>query len=163
VGVRESQGADLNSLDGLRADVGNAPVIALLEAQASLRPPWSSSEWAVDEYMLHVHPDLIERVETVTTRIPKAALVPVYGCVVSAKRGAVFAVAMGMRWVAIRVPANELDVRLEPVAATDLGPEWSEIDCWMSDVPSPLGNEILADAFRQAADAIPGKSRATGA
>lgn len=130
-------------------NLANRDVLHFLERQAKpAKPAYAAID--IDEYELHTHPDLIERLAEVGTGLD-APMVAVYGVPVFAHRNhVIFAVAYGMSTLIYRLPTN-LHSRVVPARWTcDVGAEWVSADAWLSDLPGREGTERLREWSRWA-------------
>ena len=127
----------------------NHDVLQFLERQARPAKP-AYAAYDIDEYELHTHPDLIERLAEAGAGLD-APVVAVYGVPVLMHRNhVIFAVACGMRTLVYRLPTN-LHSRVVPARWTcDVGAEWVSADAWLSDLPGREGTERLRDWSRWA-------------
>jgi len=116
----------------------NRDVLQFLERQARpAKPAFAAID--IDEYELHTHPDLIERLAEAVAGLD-APMVAVYGVPVLMHRNhVIFAVACGMDTLLYRLPTN-LHSRVVPSRWTvDVGAEWVAANAWLSDQPSRDG------------------------
>lgn len=116
----------------------NRDVLQFLERQAKPgRPQYAMYD--IDEYELHTHPDLIERLEVAAAGLD-APMVAAYGVPVLLHRdGVIFAVAYGMSALIFRLPAD-LQSHIIPARWTyDIGAEWVSADAWLSNLSSREG------------------------
>ncbi len=114
----------------------NSIVLTYLEGQASPPTPGYES-WDIDDYELHTHPDLIERLLEAaddTDAVPTA----VYGVAALAHPcGVIFAVARGMWGIHLRFAEERPpDLVLPRPSDASMGTEWVAVEAWHSDIPS---------------------------
>lgn len=112
----------------------NAGVMALLKSKAVLKSKGGCrSPWDIDEYELHTHPDLRQKLQEIAGNDLAEYECAVYGYpVLAGRNGVVFAVAQGTGDLALRLPAG---VRLEAVRQggtmnKEYGDEWVTVDPW---------------------------------
>jgi hypothetical protein len=110
--------------------------------------PATGSGYDLDGWELHVHPDLIERLEDVAGS-PKA-VVPLYGVVVVVVRDIAVAMAEGTSTLLLRLPNApqdvELGVLIEPLCSNG----WQAVSPWQSDLPSAVGLARLSALLQEA-------------
>jgi hypothetical protein len=133
--------ADLDALGRVEA---NRDVLAILAAMADRRTPRSSSPWDIDDFVLHSHPDLSERLDEVGAGLPGGGrFVGVRGHATLLDAGLVIrVVAMGNAGFAIRVRdgAVRADIARHSRFAWDgFGPDWVGADAWPTDLPRDAG------------------------
>jgi hypothetical protein len=127
----------------------NRDVLQFLERQARPAKPAYAS-YDIDEYELHTHPDLIERLAEAAAGLD-APMVAVYGVPVLMHRNhVIFAAAYSMSTLIYRLPTN-LHSRVAPARWTvDIGAEWVAANGWLSDLPSREGTERIREWSRWA-------------
>jgi hypothetical protein len=137
----------------------NRDVLAILATMSGPRTSRSSSPWDIDEFVLHSHPDLSERLEEVGRGLPGGGrYFGVYGHAVLLDPGlAIRVVAMGNAGFAIRVgdAGVRADIATWSRFAWDrFGPEWVGADPWPAGLPTDAGTERVR-SWLQAAFAEP--------
>jgi hypothetical protein len=137
--------ADLDDLDGVEA---NQAVLEILRSRAGRRTPASSSPWDIDDFVLHSHPDLSERLEEVGTGLPgggRYAGVCGHAALIDADR-VIRVVVMGNAGLAIRVRDETVraDIaRNSRFAWSGFGPDWVGADPWPRDLSKEEGTVRL--------------------
>lgn len=139
----------LSVTDLARVD-DNAPVLADLRSRAVRRNARNGSPWDVDDYELHTHPDMTERLETLVAAVPGLRLVPLVGYVGVVAGERIVAVGEGTSRLALRLVREDAPPEAEASAHPSFGAGWSAVDIWLTDLPTPRGLEILTDLFRRA-------------
>ena len=128
---------------------GNRDVPQFLERRARPSDP-ATAAFDLDEYQLHAHPDLAERLAEAGAGLD-ASLVAAYGVpVLLHPGGVIFAVGYGSDTVLYRLPAG-LRARVAPSRwAYDVGDVWVAADAWLSDVPREEGTGRVREWCRLA-------------
>jgi hypothetical protein len=129
----------------------NQDLLAYLRGRAQ---PGAGSVYDADGWELHVHPDLIERLEHIAGS--REAVVPLYGVVIVVVRDIAVAMAEGTGTVLLRLPSPPTDVQpgfeVEPLCSNG----WHAVSPWQSDLPSAVGlarlSALLQDASEHARD-----------
>lgn len=134
----------------LVAEPRNRELLAYLERQAVPRTVKNASPWDVDEFELHVHPDLTEVLDNLVSETKGAWSVALFGCVGAVREGVLFAFVQGIGLLGLRTPVGGIDIRLGPSAIADLGDDWSAIEPFPMDVSSSMGRQLLLEAFHLA-------------
>jgi hypothetical protein len=141
-------------LAALEAVPNNGQVLTILRDRGVYRP--TSAPWTLDGYELHCHPDLEERIGQLAAGLPGGSTIGLYGTPGLAANDIVYAVAMGMSTIHVRLPA--CPVRDEITRHSDLGPsafgpDWVVADAWLSHLSSAAGTALLHSWLREAAAA----------
>ncbi|UIX29988.1 hypothetical protein [Streptomyces sp. GQFP] len=123
----------------------NAALLDFLQAQGS--PPHGPNDYALGEWQLHTHPDLLDRLAQLAPRVPLHAA---YGVPVLAYEGIAVAAALGTSTLLVRLPTAppRLKVGLPDPSLAAHG--WQEIDAWQGELPSAEGDRRLAGVIRGA-------------
>ena len=159
--------ADLDALGRVEA---NHDVLATLATMAERRTPRSGSPWDIDDFVLHSHPDLSERLDEVGAGLPGGGrFVGVRGHAALLDAGLVIrVVAMGNAGFAIRVrdAAVRADIaRHSRFAWGGFGPDWVGADAWPADLPTDDGTarvrSWLEASFAEPVGAPSGDTTAT--
>jgi len=114
----------------------NAPVLRYLAHGAAVSAIPSAHN--IDDYVLRTHPDLTEALERLghTLRVPPGAA---YGyAVLAAPGGVLFAIALGIATLGVRLPERAWPLALEfgAVPWAEPGDDWVRFDPWDADVPA---------------------------
>ena len=111
----------------------NAAVLARL-GQGAGKPTVAKrrTHWYIDEYDIHTHPDLVERMEELCLDIPDVFKSAAYGYpILVTPSGVIFGYATGTGFVALRLPARpEVGDVLSDLKADALGPDWVYLEVW---------------------------------
>lgn len=126
----------------------NRVLLGYLRAQA--RRPTSPADYtyAIDEWQLHTHPDLLERLgELAPDGIP---VIPLFGVPALATDGIVAAVALGTSWLMVRLPRlpDGLETQDPIPPLSDHG--WQSVSAWQSEIPAAEGKERLTRLINDA-------------
>ncbi|GLY91914.1 hypothetical protein [Actinoallomurus iriomotensis] len=130
----------------------NRVLLDYLRAQA--RRPTAPIDYiyAIDEWELHTHPDLVERLEELAPDgIP---VIPLFGVPALATNGIVAVVALGTSWLMVRLPQlpDDLETQDPIPPLSDHG--WQAISAWQSEIPTAEAKQRLTqlvnDAFHHA-------------
>jgi hypothetical protein len=123
----------------------NAALLDFLRAQGS--PPSGPDDYALGEWQLHTHPDLLDRLAQLASRAPLHAA---YGVPVLAYEGIAAAAALGTSTLLVRLPAapTNLEVGTPVPSLADHG--WCAVDAWQSELPSAEGARRLSGAIQGA-------------
>jgi len=123
----------------------NTALLDFLRAQGS--PPHGPNDYALNDWQLHTHPDLLDRL---TQLAPDAPLHAAYGVPVLAHEGIAAAAALGTSTLLVRLPTApaNLEVGLPDPSLADHG--WQEIDAWQSEISSAEGDRRLSGIIRGA-------------
>jgi hypothetical protein len=120
-------------------------LLAFLRAQGS--PPSGPDDYALGEWQLHTHPDLMERLAALGLG---ASLHAAYGVPLLARKGVAAVAATGMDRLLMRLPAEPADLKAAtpvPALARD---GWWAVDAWQSDLTTIEGDHRLLTAVDQA-------------
>jgi hypothetical protein len=142
----------------------NRDVLRFLQHQARPGTP-AYAGYDLDEYELHAHPDLLERLAEAGAALD-ARLVAAYGVPLLVHRnGVIFALAYGTSAVLLRLPMRLQTGVITSRWAYRLGAEWIAADAWLSDVPRRDGTERLREwchwAFQHAQQLGGGRKQPT--
>jgi hypothetical protein len=131
----------------------NASLLAYLRSRAVVPTPAQPSPWDLDEYELHTHPDLTERLLLVAEGVPHR-LVPCYGVpVLVHPNGVAFAVGYSLNHLLLRLPVVPDDVELrEPLPGFPPDPSWHPVDAWQTELVTAEGIARLRAWCRRAFD-----------
>ncbi|MFF3379316.1 hypothetical protein ACFYXF_40980 [Streptomyces sp. NPDC002680] len=123
----------------------NTALLDFLRAQAS--PPHGPNDYALGEWQLHTHPDLLDRLAQLAPRVPLHAA---YGVPVLSYEGIAVAAALGTSTLLVRLPTAppKLKVGRPDSSLADHG--WQEIDAWQGELPSAEGDRRLSGVIRGA-------------
>lgn len=126
----------------------NAEVLRALRTQAVEKTPKNRSQWDIDSFELHTHPDLMERFELLADSLPSGCRrVACCGCpTLVTENKIVFAFASGMSQVTIRLSSGTTLPTTK--IAFQLSAPWYSFNPWSKDI-EPLKSE-LRQAFEQA-------------
>jgi hypothetical protein len=149
--------ADLGELGRVAA---NREVLAIIETMADRRTGRSSSPWDIDDFVLHSHPDLSERMEEAAGGLPGGGRyvgVRGHAALIDPDR-VIRVVAIGMSGLAIRIRDEGIraDIaRHSRFTWTGFGPDWVGADAWPVDLSLEDGTARLrgwlAATFAEAA------------
>ena len=115
-----------------------------------MAPPETNTLWVRGGYSVSTHPDLCELLRELAAA---AELRFEFGRpVVVAANGVIAAFAAGTHILCVRVPRTAVDPRLVVDDRPDLGPEWTRVDPWTTDVPRAEGLAALAALVRRAVE-----------
>lgn len=117
----------------------NHEILAFLRKQAIPLTPAKRSPWDIDDFELHTHPDLCDRLQEVASTLPEKCIAALYGCpIFVAKNGIIFAVAIGTSSLKFRLSASDAEQAYELGGQADngLGKKWVAFDAWQSDLPT---------------------------
>lgn len=132
--------------NSLRGRPENDSVLHRLAVDAE--PGGDESPYAIDGFVLHTHPDLCERLLTISAEVRGASAVGVYGlaCLVDAD-GIVRTVARGTSGLWVRLSADDRArlVTEDDPESSEFGPEWLRIDAWQTVRPFAEGTARLKD------------------
>lgn len=110
----------------------NQQLLEDLKQRAVPRQPSNASPFDIDDYELHTHPDLVERLYALAESLPQPCRGAIYGYPVLAANEVVFAVAMGTSLLAMRLPENMHKMAQEYTGKPypRWGPEWTAFGPW---------------------------------
>jgi hypothetical protein len=112
--------------------------------------PETNTLWVKGGYSVSTHPDLCELLRELAGA---AELRFEFGRpVVVAPNGVIVALAAGTHILCVRLPRAAVDPRLVVDDRPDLGPEWTRVDPWTTDVPRAEGLAALATLVRRAVE-----------
>jgi len=118
-------------------------LIASLKRQAVVPNECQRSQWDIDDYELHAHPDLVERLGQLgegSHRDVTAA----YGLPVLVRElGRPFAVAVGTSTLLLRVGVEPDDVLKSDPPSWFRAKGWVCVDAWQVDLPREEGTTRL--------------------
>ncbi|MCX4993160.1 MULTISPECIES: hypothetical protein [unclassified Streptomyces] len=123
----------------------NAALLDFLRAQGC--PPSGPDDYALGEWQLHTHPDLLDRLAELARRAPLHAA---YGVPVLAREGVAAAAALGTSVLLVRLPAAPTDLEAGTPAPFLAGHGWQAVDAWQSGLPCAEGARRLSGAVRRA-------------
>jgi len=106
----------------------------------------------VQPAQMRCHADLLTRLESLAERLPNVRTRFVGGMpVLIAPGGAVFALAAGTTWIALRLPTRVHSAVVRSEWGTrGLAGDWVDVDPWLSDLPSRDGMRRLLGWCRAA-------------
>ncbi len=110
----------------------NAALLAFLERQAVPSDSRNKSNYDLDEFELHTHPDLCEHLYSLNPWCKGAA----YGVpVLATDRGVLFAMARGTSTLALRLAGTDRAAAIESGGRdfTEAGPDWVAFEAWRVD------------------------------
>jgi hypothetical protein len=141
-------------LDLLWSIEPNASALEVLRAWSVPRTKRNSSIWDLDDFELHTHPDLSERLEACATSLPEASIRGVYGFAALVHPNAVlYAVATGMSDLQLRLATDDPDrpsILALKGSESPFGSEWVTAAAWLTDVPRADGTAMLTAWVRRA-------------
>lgn len=118
----------------LRDHPKNARVVALLKAKALPKKNGGDvSPWDIDDYELHTHPDLREKLREIASDALVECECAAYGYpVLTNNDGIIFAIARGTSDLAFRLPPDGIleVVKEGGVVKREYGDDWVTIDPW---------------------------------
>jgi hypothetical protein len=130
----------------------NRTLIASLKRQAVVPNERQRSQWDIDGYELHAHPDLVERLGQLgegSHRDVTAA----YGLPVLVRPiGRPFAVAVGTSTLLLRVGVEPDDVLMSDAPSWFRAKGWVSVDAWQVDLPREEGTARLRKWVGEAFD-----------
>jgi hypothetical protein len=125
----------------------NEGLLAFLRGRARRGTP---SQWDVDDYELHTHPDLIERL-TEAAGWTRAEMCAAYGCpVLVHPNGVVFALALGMRALFFRLPPELRGGLRQAEVDPGIGVDWVAVEAWPADLTGAEGTRRVKQWCRRA-------------
>ncbi|MER6159633.1 hypothetical protein ABT147_29475 [Streptomyces sp. NPDC001868] len=123
----------------------NAALLDFLRAQGA--PPTGPNDYALGEWQLHTHPDLLDRLAQLA---PHAPLHAAYGVPVLAHEGIAAAAALGTATLLVRLPAVPADLKADIPIPSLAEHGWQAVNAWQSELPSAEGTRRLSDAVQGA-------------
>jgi hypothetical protein len=87
----------------------NRVLLDYLRGQAS--PPSGPDDYALGEWQLHTHPDVVEQLDRLAQGIGRH--IPAYGVPVLARKGVAAVVALGTGWLMIKIAEVPAGLELE--------------------------------------------------
>ena len=123
----------------------NAALLAHLRAESA--PPTGPEDYALGEWQLHTHPDLMSRLRELSLDEPLRAA---YGVPVVAPDGVAAAVALGMRVLLLRLPVPPVGLKAQKPVASLADHGWHAVDAWQSDLRTLEGDHRLMTAIQDA-------------
>jgi hypothetical protein len=126
----------------------NRVLLDYLQAQARRPSTPVDYTYAIDEWVLHTHPDLLERLKELAP--DDAPVIPLFGVPALAANGIVAIVALGTDWLMVRLPQlpNNLETEDPILPLTDHG--WHAVSAWQSETPSAEGKRRLTHLINNA-------------
>ncbi len=123
----------------------NATLLDFLRAQGA--PPRGPNDYALGEWQLHTHPDLLDRL---TELAPHAPLHAAYGVPVLAYEGIAAAAALGTSTLLVRLPAAPTNLKVDAPVPPLADHGWQAVDAWQSELPSAEGHRRLSGTIQGA-------------
>lgn len=119
----------------------NSALLEWLTAQTDPAPRRIRARRRVPDESLRCHPDLVERLESSAANLPGVQLRFLVGFPALVHPNAiVFGIAAGTTWLAYRLPQlGQRAVIASQWGNRGLGPEWVDVDPWLSDLPLAEG------------------------
>jgi hypothetical protein len=142
------------TLERLEAEPRNEAVIAALRPRATPREGRGPSDWNLEGYELHTHPDVGERLGELVGAVPALRVVPLLGYIAAARDDVVVAVGEGTGRLALRLAASACPAELEPKDHPEFGDDWCAVEIWQTDLSTERGRELLVEALERTADAL---------
>lgn len=112
----------------------NAALLRHFKNRATPATPRNKSNYDIDEYELHTHPDLVEHLWDLNRHCKAAA----YGYpVLASDKGVVFGVAAGTSFLALRLEGRDRAAAIEQggKAFREAGRNWVSFEAWRFDGP----------------------------
>ncbi len=145
----------------------NAGVLEWLLAQTESPPRRITAKRRIPQDSLRCHPDLVDRLESSAAGLPGTQLRYLLGFpVLLHPNEIVFGIAAGTTWLAFRLPQlGQRAVIPSQWGNRGLGPEWVDVDPWLSMLPLQEGTSRVRGwsraAYARASDlGGPGRQRA---
>jgi len=115
----------------------NAGILDWLVRQSESPPRRVAPKRRIAEQDLRCHPDLVERLESSAHGLPGTRMRYLLGFpVLLHPNEIVFGIAAGTTWMAFRLPElGQRAVIPSQWGNRGLGPEWVDVDPWLSDLP----------------------------
>ncbi|MFJ8112117.1 hypothetical protein [Streptomyces sp. NPDC096132] len=123
----------------------NAALLDFLRAQGSR--PNGPDDYALGEWQLHTHPDLLDRLAQLA---PDSPLHAAYGVPVVAYSGIAAAAALGTSTLLVRLPAAPMNLEAATPVPSLADDGWWEVDAWQGRLPSAQGTRRLSGAVQGA-------------
>ena len=115
----------------------NEKAVAFLRSKALLKKNGGcSSPWDIDDYELHTHPDLREKLREIATSTLVECECAAYGYPVLAnKAGVIFAIARGTSDLTFRLPPNSISevIKEGGKIEQEYGDDWVTVNPWGRD------------------------------
>ena len=128
----------------------DAKLRAVLRRQSAEPSDEQRSPWDIDDYELHAHPDLIDRLRELGEGSQRS-VAPMFGLPVLVRPGGhTFAIAVGTSTLLLRLDEEPTDVRLSSKPGWFDLAGWVALDAWQPDRPSTEGFRVLRDLMRRA-------------
>lgn len=112
----------------------NRDVLAFLRARGR---PGTGSEYDLDGWELHTHPDLVERLAQIARS--RQAVIPLYGVVALEQKGVIVVVALGTSHLLFRLTAAPEGVEAAAPIEPLCGNGWHPVSAWQSQLHSDEG------------------------
>src|SRR5215469_10272712 len=119
----------------------NGSLLGFLRGQVS-PPSGPGRAYALGDWELHTHPDLMDRLCELAPGWPLTAA---YGVPLLASEGVAAVVALGTGWLAVRIdrlPASVMTLESAP-AWTFAGGDWYIVDPWQGQLSAADGTRVL--------------------
>jgi hypothetical protein len=120
----------------------NAALLQFLREQAS--PPSGPDDYALGDWQLHTHPDLMEQLRALAPGWP---VTEAYGVPLLASAGVAAVVALGTDFLVVRVDHLPPEVETEEPAPqwTFAYGDWHVISPWQSQMPGAEAGRVLRE------------------
>jgi hypothetical protein len=130
----------------------NAGLLAWLAEQVDPAPRRIRARRRIPEARLRCHPDLLDRLESSASNLPGTRLRYLVGFpALLHPNEVVFGIAAGTTWLAFRLPQlGQRAVIPSEWGNRGLGPEWVDVDPWLSMLPLHEGTSRLRGWSRAA-------------
>jgi hypothetical protein len=130
----------------------NAGLLEWLVEQAERAPRRIRAQRRVPEQKLRCDPDLVDRLESSATGLPRTRLRYLVGFpVLVHPNDIVFGIAAGATWLAYRLPQlGQRAVIASEWGNRGLGPEWVDVDPWLTMLPLHEGTSRVRGWSRAA-------------
>jgi len=130
----------------------NAGLLTWLAEQADPAPRWIRARRRISAAKLRCHPDLVERLHSSAAGLPGTRLRYLVGFpVLVHPNEIVFGIAAGTTWLAFRLPLlGRRAVIPSEWGNRGLGPEWVDVDPWLSMFPLHEGTSRVRGWSRAA-------------
>jgi hypothetical protein len=124
----------------------NTALLDYLRARGA--PPSRPGDYALGEWQMHAHPDLLDRLTELALGMPLSAA---YGIPLLAHKGVAAVAAQGMGTLLMRLPEAPTDLRESYWPVPELtGHGWVTVDAWQSDLRIIEGEHRLLLAIERA-------------